>query len=95
MNMLPQDVLFQQFQVHHLDFGGWLRFFPNPDALDHPDLAFYLSYAVSQWFRARPAHHLRCLMPVNKRGNTVEIHVWYEQHSFPDKSGILSSEGRG
>lgn len=90
----PQDGVFQrlQIQVHNVDLGGWLRFFTNPDFLDHPDLPFYLSYAVVQWFRARPHLRLHFLVPVSKGGNTVELHAWYEQHLFPDKSGIRSSE---
>jgi hypothetical protein len=27
------------------------------------------------------------VLPVYKGGDTVELHVWYEQHLFPDLSG--------
>jgi hypothetical protein len=94
MNM-PQDAVFQRIQVHHVDVGGWLRFFTDADSTDHPDLAFYLSYAVTQWFRANPHYRLRFILPINKSGNTVEMHAWYEQHLFADRSGIHSENGSG
>jgi hypothetical protein len=45
---------------------------------------------VTQWFRSRPHLRLLCVLPVNKGGDTVELHVWYEQHLFPDLSGALT-----
>ncbi|HEY7427373.1 MAG TPA: hypothetical protein VH682_24275 [Gemmataceae bacterium] len=72
-----------QIDVHHLDMGGWVRFFTNPESLALPNLPLYLAYAVTTWFRERPQLRLLCVLPVNKDGNTVELHVWYTQHSFP------------
>lgn len=88
----PQDRVFEHFQiqVHTADLGGWLRFFVAPESTDHPELPFYLSFAVSQWFRTRPHLRPRFLVPITREGNTIEMHVWYDQQLFPDHSGIRS-----
>jgi hypothetical protein len=84
----PQDAVPQQVTVRHIDMGGWLRFFADPQSSGHPDLAAYLSYTATQWFRSRPQFRLRFIVPVCKGGNTAELHVWYEQQLFPDVSGV-------
>lgn len=86
----PQDLLFQQVRIRQMEMGGWLRVFPDPELGRTADLPVYLSYAVTQWFRARPQYRLRCVLPINKGGDTVELHVWYEQHLFPEVSGLQS-----
>ncbi|HEY7309366.1 MAG TPA: hypothetical protein VH643_08425 [Gemmataceae bacterium] len=90
---LPQDALFQRFQIHNMDLGGWIRFFTNSDSLGHPDLPFYLSYALMQWFRANPQYRLRFVVPISKEGTTVELYAFYEQHLFADRSGVQSEAG--
>jgi hypothetical protein len=37
-----------------------------------------------------PASEL--LARFTRQGNTVELHVWYEQHQFPDRSGVQFNE---
>lgn len=51
------------------------------------DLAVYLSQALSEWFRQRPQLHLRCVVPIQRDGNTVELHAWYDAHLFPALQG--------
>lgn len=84
-----RDLLFQHVSVHQLDMGGWLRVFSDAPA-GSAELPVYLSYAVTQWFRARPQFRLHCILPVIKGGDTVELHAWYEQHLFPEVSGLQS-----
>jgi hypothetical protein len=85
---LSQNPPAQQVSIHHADMGGWLRFFSDPQASAVLELPVYLSYTVTQWFRARPQYRLRFILPITRGGNTVELHVWYEQHLFPDQSGV-------
>jgi hypothetical protein len=77
-------------KVHQTDMGGWLRVFADPEAREAVELPIYLSYGVTQWFRARPQFRLRCVVPVTKRGDTIELHAWYDQHLFPELSGLRS-----
>jgi hypothetical protein len=95
MTTLPQDHLFMPVQIHNMDLGGWLRFFSNPETKDLPDLPFYLSYAVSQFFRTRPHYRPYAIVPIHKDGKTVEMHVWYAQVGFPDYTGIEAHVSQG
>ena len=83
-----QEVFSQHVQVHQMDMGGWLRVFADAQARDAVELPIYLSFGVTQWFRARPQFRLRCVTPITKRGDTVELHAWYDQHLFPELSGL-------
>jgi hypothetical protein len=88
-NMDPsQEVLFHQVKVHQSDMGGWLRVFADAESRNAVALPIYLSFGVSQWFRARPQFRLRCVVPITNRGDTVELHAWYDQHLFPEISGL-------
>jgi hypothetical protein len=51
------------------------------------DLPVYLSQALSGWFRQRPQLRMRCVVPVQRDGNTVEPHAWYEARLFPPVQG--------
>jgi hypothetical protein len=85
-----RDVPFQHVGVHQRDMGGWLRVFVDADALGAAQLPIYLSYGVTQWFRARPHYHLRCVTPIIQDGSVVEPHAWYDQHLFAETSGLQS-----
>jgi hypothetical protein len=84
----PKDALFMPVQIHNVDLGGCLRFFSNPETKELPDLALYLSYAVSQFFRSKPHYRPYSIVPINHDGKTVEMHVWYSQVGFPDYTGL-------
>lgn len=43
----------------------------------------FLSQALSEWFRHWPHLRMRCVVPVQRDGNTVELHAWYDAHLFP------------
>lgn len=89
-----REVLSQHVQVHQVDMGGWLRVFTDAQARDTVELPIYLSFGVTQWFRARPQFRLRCVVPIAKRGDTVELHAWYDQHLFPEISGLHADPAR-
>ncbi len=86
--MKPQDGNGSgKFEIVQQDLGGWLRVCagkgPQPD-----DLPFFLSTALTDWFRQHPHLRMRCVVPVQRDGNTVELHVWYERHVFPPNPGM-------
>jgi hypothetical protein len=66
--------------------GGWVRVIPGKTGDLPDDLAFYLSHALTDWFRHNPHLRMRCVLPVNRDGTTVELHAWYDQVSFPEPS---------
>ena len=73
------------FEVSTQDMGGWTRTSadhsgPTPDAL-----ARALSHNLTAWFRANRHLRIRCVVPINKDGDTVELHAWYDQVHFPDR----------
>jgi hypothetical protein len=76
-----------KFHIHQRDMGGWVRVFTDPLAAVPDDLGVFLSHALTAWFRQRPQLRLRAVVPVNKAGDTVELHAWYELGVFPDLSG--------
>jgi hypothetical protein len=75
-----------KFDIDQVDMGGWVRICPSGDGLP-PDLPLFLSQALTDWFRARPNLRLRCVMPVDRDGNTVELHAWYDAHLFAPLEG--------
>lgn len=79
----PREAASDQVNIHHLDMGGWVRFYVDQDVIARPDLAVYLSYAMTEWFRQRKELGLCHLLPVTRGGNTIELHAWYAQRLFP------------
>ena len=78
-----------KFDLGIHDLGGWVRAVAGPGT-HPPDLAALLSLHLTNWFRQHPHLRMRCVLPVNKDGNTVELHAWYDAVLFPD----LTSQGR-
>ena len=71
-----------KFQVHQDDMGGWLRV--HADGSSFPEnLPVILSQILAEWFRQRPNLHLRFVVPIQKDGDTVELHAWFDVHVFP------------
>ena len=75
-----------KFEIGHQDMGGWVRVSAGGHNLPH-DLPVYLSQALSDWFRQRPHLHMRCVVPIQRDGDTVELHAWYDAHVFPNIQG--------
>ena len=84
-----------KFEIGYHDMGGWVRVCAGKHNLPD-DLAVYLSQALSDWFRQRPHLRMRCAVPIQRDGNTVELHAWYDAHLFPALQGPQpESQGQG
>ncbi len=72
--------------ISQQDMCGWVRI----AACEHqhlPDAVHvYHSQALTEWYTQRPHLRMRCIVPVQKEGTTVELHSWYDQHLFPPPS---------
>jgi hypothetical protein len=71
-----------KFEIGQHDMGGWVRICAGRVNLPD-DLPVYLSQALSDWFLQRPHLHMRCVVPIQKDGDTMELHAWYDAHLFP------------
>ncbi len=72
--------------------GGCVWVVAGQTAATVEDLGFYLAHKLSMWCREHPYLRLICVVPINKDGNTVEMHGWYEQHLFPDRSPLAQGQ---
>jgi hypothetical protein len=70
--------------------GGWVRFCAGKVNLPD-DLPIFLSQALSGWFRQRPYLRMRCVVPIQQDGNTVELHAWYDAYVFQPLQGPAPS----
>lgn len=79
------------------DKGGWLVVYPARRADLPEDLPVHLSRVMEKWFHERPHLRIRSALPIVQNGNTVVIHVFYEQITWPQnrpaKGSPKSSEG--
>ncbi len=80
------------FDVGAHDMGGWVRVTTGQTGAHVENLGFYLAHRLSAWFREHPHLRLICVVPINRDGNTIELHGWYVQHLFDDKSPLAQSE---
>jgi hypothetical protein len=74
-----------KFNVVTQDLGGWVRVYLEPGPVVPADLPVYLAHALTQWFRQHPELTLGPVAPIQRDGQTVELHAWYTRHSFPDQ----------
>lgn len=70
-----------KFESGQHDMGGWVLVCTGRQHLPE-DLPVFLSQALSDWFRQRPQLRMRCVVPIHKDGNTVELHAEYDAHLF-------------
>jgi hypothetical protein len=75
-----------QFNIHTQDMGGWIRIFTDKLAVVPEDLGLYLSLTLTDWFRQHAGLTMRCVVPINRDGTTLELHAWYDAHLFPASS---------
>jgi hypothetical protein len=47
---------------------------------------------ASDWFKVRRALAIRFAVPINRAGDTAELHAWYDQVLFSDTSPMASQE---
>ncbi len=73
-----------KFYVVQDDVGGWVRVHAAKLASVPDDLGYYLSHALTEWFRQRPHLRVCSVIGVVRGGSTVELHAWYTMHAFPD-----------
>jgi hypothetical protein len=85
-----KDLLSQEVKVHYEDRNGWVRIFTDPEFFSYPQLPVCLSGTLTHWFKERPQFHLRCLLPICRGGDTVELHAWYDLHVFPSPGQVQS-----
>ena len=90
----PQGNGSGKFDVHQQDMGGWVRVFASAKQKPPEDLPVFLSHSLTEWFRLRPNLHIRCIVPVCKDGDTVELHCWYDAHLFPPSSAAPQPAGQ-
>lgn len=72
-----------KFTITHTDMGGWVRVYVEKLPAISDELGLFLSTALANWLREHPQVRLRCVVPIQKDGNTVELHGWYDAHVFP------------
>ncbi len=45
------------------------------------ELAQFLSATLAQWIDQHPELRILAVVPINRDGDTVELHAWFEQRS--------------
>ena len=83
-----------KFEIAQEDMGGWVKISAGRQDLPD-DLPRFLSQALADWFRQRPRLRMRCIVPIQRDGDTVELHAWYEAHIFPPSPGAPRPSGHG
>jgi hypothetical protein len=81
-----------QGKVLATDKGGWVIFYP--EALDNlPErLPILLSQVMENWFGQRPQVRCKSAVGIVMGGQTVAIHAFYEQVSWPQPVAPLADE---
>lgn len=74
-----------RFEIGREDMGGWVRVYLGRGE-PTGELARFLSQTLTIWQREHPHLRVRHIVPVNRDGDTVELHAWYEQVLFADTS---------
>lgn len=78
-----------RFEIIQKDMGGWVRVYLGRGE-PTGEVAQYLSHSLTEWIRKNPQIRVRQIVPINRDGDTVELHAWYEQVIFPDTSGMAN-----
>jgi hypothetical protein len=76
-----------KFDVFAQDQFGWVRVFCKLEGPQPAELPLALSDVLSEWFRQRPHLKVRTIVPIQKDGDTVELHAWYDCHVFHKDQG--------
>jgi hypothetical protein len=79
-----------KFEIGQHDMGGWLRVFVGHGEAP-ADLHLYLSHALTGFFRKNAHLRVRFVVPIQKDGDTVELHAWYDQVQFQDVSPLAKA----
>jgi hypothetical protein len=88
-----------RFEIIQENMGGWVRVFLGRVFLGRGEptgeVAKFLSHSLTEWMRQRPHLRVRFVVPINRDGDTVELHAWYDQIIFPDISPMANPEPGG
>ena len=83
-----------RFEIVQQDMGGWVRVFLGRGE-PTGELAKFLSHGLTDWMRMRAHLRVRFVVPINRDGDTVELHAWYDQVLFPDTSPMATPQPGG
>lgn len=68
-----------KFNIYQDEHDGWVRVHTDRRSAFPEDFARILSEVLTDWFRKRPELVMRCIVPVARDGNTVELHAWFRR----------------
>jgi hypothetical protein len=83
-----------RFEIVQEDMGGWLRVFLGRGE-PTGELAKFLSHSLTSWMRKHPHLRVRFAVPITRDGDTAELHAWYDQVMFQDKSPMAEPSNKG
>jgi hypothetical protein len=83
-----------RFSILRRDMGGWLRVYLGGGE-PTGELAQFLSHSLTEWMRERSDLRVRFVVPINRDGDTAELHAWYDQIRFPDTSPMAAPNTAG
>jgi hypothetical protein len=75
-----------QLKIAQRDMGGWVRVWLDSGEPSEK-LPVFLSHALTDWFRQHPQYHMRTVVPIQRDGDTVELHAWFDVGVVPDLTG--------
>ena len=65
------------FEINVEDHNGFLRVFMGRGE-PTGELAKFLSATLANWMKANPEQRILAVVPINRDGDTVELHAWFE-----------------
>ncbi len=71
------------FEINVEDQGGFLRVFMGHGE-PTGELAPFLSRTLAHWIRDNQQFQILAVVPINRDGDTVELHAWYEPRMIDD-----------
>jgi hypothetical protein len=63
---------------------GWIVVQAGDPPPADRDLPIFLSRALVDWIRSRPACRVRTVLPLTHEGTTRVLHVWYDHEEETD-----------
>lgn len=66
------------FEINIEDHAGFLRVFMGRGE-PTGELVQFLSGTLAHWIQQNPERRILAVVPINRDGDTVELHAWFEQ----------------
>lgn len=82
-----------RYEITVKDFGGWVRVYlewGEPAS----ELAPMLSRTLTTWMQLHPEMRVRIIVPINRDGDTAELHAWYDLVLSTDPGIVATPEVR-